>query len=404
MNKNQRIAFLILLGLIIRLILISIPGYKFDIDAWFAWAIRLNEVGFSQFYSTEIWTNYTPGFLYILWFLGLIKELLNINNQDFYLILKIPSIIAELFLAFFIYKQIAKKSLSWATIAASMVLFNPAFIFNSSIWGQIDGLLSLTMLLAVYLLTQHKLVFSSVFLGLSFLIKPQTVALAPVFLLFLVKNLSIRNILKLCLPFMLVVFVLSLPFFTNQHLLGLLRLFFQMTSDYPYTSLFAYNLWGVVGFWIPDSQLWLNIPYQAWGYLIYALFWLTTGYFYFKRKLSLYALSALGTLSFFFLPTRVHERYLYPAIVFLIMLSAFYKSRILLILTGILSLLHFINLYHAYIDSYETYLKLPSLLNHPFVYNLLTKNSQNFSLISTTIFIFISIYIIKYDNVLFKKN
>lgn len=401
--KDRVLVLMISLGLIIRILLIFLPGFKIDMDAWFAWALRLNQVGFSNFYSDQSWTNYTPGFLYLLGFLGFIKNLFQISDVNFYILLKLPSIIAEIILGIFIYQQLFKKSDAWAKVGTGLFLLNPAFIFNSSVWGQIDGILSLMLILSVHFLSQKKLILSSIFLSLGFLIKPQAIALLPLFALFFIKNLSIRNLLQIALPSLLTVFVLSLPFFLNQPFLGLLKLFSKMVSDYPQTSLFAYNFWGIIGSWISDSTLWSSLSYQTWGYILLASYWTTIGYFYFTKKLSLYALATLATLGFFFLPTRVHERYLYPAIVFLILTTAYFKSRFLLLLTGTLSLLHLLNLYYVYVYYNEIYLKLPRLLYNPILYNFLAVNSTILSLISVIIFILISLTILKYDAT-FKKN
>lgn len=399
LNKHRFFVLLILLGLFFRIYFINIPGFKFDMDTWFAWALRLNQVGFSQFYSEQTWTNYTPGFLYILGFLGYVKNLLHIPDSIFYLLIKTPSIIAEMLLAIFIYHNFFKDSLKWKTIASAFVLFNPAFIFNSAIWGQIEGILSLAFVGSVYFLHQQKLILSSILLGIGFLIKPQTVALFPIFLLIVFQKKAIKNIFKITIPFVLTVILFSVPFFTNEPILGFLQLFSKMVSDYPYTSLFAYNLWGIVGFWINDNQTWNQVTYQVWGYILFGFYWVALTYLYLKKKLSLYTLSSLATLGFFFLPTRAHERYLYPAIVFLIINAALYKAKLQLVLTSILSLLHFINLYFVYVYYNEVYLKLPKLLYNPLIYNFIDSNSKHLSLVSTVIFILITIGIIKQNEI-----
>lgn len=392
--KDKIFIILILTGLMLRLVLAMLPGFHIDVSAWFAWAVRLNKEGFTNFYSDEIWTNYTPGFLYILGFLGFIKNILQINDTIFYFILKIPAIIAETILGIFIYRLSIKKTLVWAQAAVALILLNPAIIFNSTIWGQIDGLLSLMMLLSIYLLGQKKIILSSVTLGLSFLIKPQATAIFPVFGLYLIKNFSLKYIFQSILAIISIVLVLSIPLFTNQPF-GLIELFSKMVSDYSYSSLFAYNFWGVVGFWINDSQKWNGLSYQTIGYIFLFVYWITISCFYLKRKLSLYALASLALLGFYFLPTRVHERYLYPALVFLILISTNLKSKLLLFLTFILNIIHFLNLYYVYVYYNEFYLKLPKVLYNPFLYNFLDSNGRILSLISTIIFIIITFVIIK---------
>ncbi|KKQ82734.1 MAG: hypothetical protein UT04_C0049G0006 [Candidatus Daviesbacteria bacterium GW2011_GWF2_38_7] len=395
MRQYRFLFFLVIGGLTIRLVLANVPGFKIDTDDWFAWALRLDEVGFSKFYSNQVFSDYTPGYMYILSLLVFVKNLLQIDNPTFYLILKLPAIFAEIILGALIYlklKQIVPGF--YAKLAAFLIFLNPALIFNSSIWGQIDSILALSLFLTIDFLQNKKLILSSLLLGISLLIKPQTIAIIPVYFLFSIANFSTRNIIKIVLPFLIILFIFSLPFFTYS-LIGLINLIITTASQYTVTSLFAYNFWGAVGFWIPDVTLWNDISYQSWGYILLAGYWIIIGYLYLKKQLSVYVLAALATLGFFFLPTRVHERYLYPGLVFLILVAVTYKSKLLLVLTGILSLLHFLNLYYVYVYYNEFYFKLPKVLYNPIIYNFLDTNSKGLSLVSTILFILIVISIIK---------
>lgn len=394
-KNNQQLVILLTLGFVIRLLLATLPGMKIDVDTWYSWVERLKEVGFSRFYNDQIWTNYTPGYLYILWLLGFLKDFFQINTSFFYLILKVPSIISEIILSIFIYKIIAKKSILWAIIATGLILLNPALIFNSSIWGQIDGLFTLILILSIYYFNYERYFLSSFMLGIGFLIKPQAILLLPIFALYFLNNLRIKYLAKFIIIAPGVILLLSLPFFVQQPFSGIVNLFLKMAGDYSATSLFAYNFWGVVGFWIPDQTIWNGLTYKVWGYILYFLYWIIVGYFYFKRGLSLYAVTALAVLSFFFLPTRVHERYLYSALVFLILYATTIKSRILLILSAILSFIHLLNLYHVYVYYNELYLNLPRLLYNGIIYQLLNSSSKVLSALSTSIFILITIVTIR---------
>lgn len=400
MSKNHKILVLILisLGLTARLVLAFLPGFSIDMNDWFAWSIRLSTFNFAQFYSKDVFTDYTPGYLYILSLLGFLKKILFIPDNIFYLLLKMPALICDLIIGLFIYKEV-KKNISprVAALALILILFNPAVIFNSSIWGQIDSILTLFMLITIIALKNNKLILSSIMFGIALLIKPQAIALAPLMSFFLINHFKLPNILKLTTPGLLTIFILAFPFFPNNTVFNLVQHILDTAGEYPYTSLNAYNLWGVVGFWVPDNMLWNSLSYQNIGIILFGSYWIILGCFYFQRKLSIYALAVLAALGFFFLPTRVHERYLYPAIVFLILSSMFLKSRLLLILTAILSLIHFLNLYYVYIYYNEIYFKLPKVLYNATVYNFLVENSKVLSLISIIIFILISVIIVKYD-------
>lgn len=396
LHKNLVVYYLILAGLLIRLIFAGFPGFHIDTDTFFAWGIRVVEVGFPRFYSPDVWTNYTPGMIYVLYFLGLLKNIFLLGGEQFSYLLKIPSILADLALSYFVYKKLLEtNSKTTAFYGLVFCLFNPILIFNSAIWGAFDGLLTLFLFLSIYHFDKKKLISSSIYLAIALLIKPQAIAVAPVFALFILKNFSIPNLLKLSIPLLVTVIVLSLPYFPKDPIFGFFNLFLNMAGDYKGISLFAYNTWGMFGFWVNDSTNLGFFTYRIWGLILLSVFWI---YFYlkfFKRKFDAFTLSTLAFLAFFFLPTRVHERYLFSAIPFLILIALRFKSKFLLVLTTALSFLHLLNLYFVYVYYNEFYLKLPKLLYIPGFYELLESNGKFMSVISTLLFIFIIITISK---------
>lgn len=405
--KDKLLISILLGGFLLRIFLTYIPGFKVDVDAWFYWAIRLTQVGLHNFYTPDIWTNYTPGYLYVLFFLGAIKSLFALDTNQFYFLLKLPAIFVDIFLTAFIYLYIKNISDKFtARIAAAYIAFNPALIFNSTIWGQIDSILTLFMILSVYFLSKKKYILASIFLGLSFLIKPQAISIFPVFGLFIIKNFNFKILIKLTLPCLLTIFVLSLPFFITNPFFGIINLFFQMVGDYPYTSLFAYNFWGIIGFWQNDKQIAFNFSYQNWGYLLFIIYWITLIYFYLRKNLTLFALATLATLSFYFLPTRVHDRYLYPSLVLIIFAWAEYKNTLLFFAAYFLSFIHFLNLYYVYVYYNELFYKnqpnfippQPSIYL-PFLYQSIENNAKLLSAISFLLFIIISVVLLKSKHV-----
>lgn len=399
-KNNEWLISILMPALFLRLLLAYLPGFSFDIDAWFAWAIRLEDLGFRQFYSDSVWTNYTPGYLYVLYLLGFLNSIFHFSGDTFHIILKLPAIIADLFIAVFIYKILEyRTSYQSAKIAVILFLFNPGLIFNSAVWGQIDSFLTFFLLLSVLFLTKHKLALSSIIIAIACLIKPQALALAPLFLIFIIKNFSIKNLALLTLPGLLTLLLLSFPFFSGNPLVDLFNLVFQMSRDYPRTSLYAYNFWGIVGMWIDDQNTYLGITYQAWGILMFALLFIIVLISSLKQKqLNYYLVSSALLLMFYFLPTRVHDRYLYPAIPFLLITAAFYRSKILFVLTAALSLIYFINLYFVYVYYNEFYLQNPKVLYLPLLYDHLESKSWIISAISFLVFLLIYFNILRLNH------
>ncbi len=393
-SKNLVLYYLLLSGFLLRLIFANFPGFFVDTNTFFAWSIRVLETGFGGFYSADVWTSYTPGMIYVFYLLGMLKVIFLPNDAQYYIILKLPSIFADLVLSYFVYKQLLKTSGKHiAFYGLAFCLFNPVLIFNASIWGAYDGLMTLFLFLSIYYLNQKKLISSSIYLGLSLLIKPQAIALAPVFGLYILKNFSIKTVVKLALPALLTIIILSVPYFPNSPIFGVFDLIIKMSQDYKANSLFAYNTWGSFGFWIDDStNLWF-LPYRIWGIILFGSFWIYFYLIFYKKKLDVFLFSSLAFLFFFFLPTRVHERYLFSAIPFLIVTALFYKSKMLLMLTAILSFLHLINLYFVYVYYNEFYLQTPKVLYIPGFYEFLEKDGKILSIISTLLFLLITITI-----------
>lgn len=394
--RDHTFLMILLSGLAFRLALIAIPGFEFDMTAWFAWALRLNQTGFGGFYSDEVWTHYTPGYLYVLRVLGAFGEYLGFSQNAYYYILKIPGILSDIILGIIIYRITVKcYPKQAAQIASAAVLLNPAFIFNSAIWGQIDGLLGIFMLVSIIALSKKALVLSSMCFAIALLIKPQAISIAPVFVIYLLQNLNIKNFLFLFLPASLAMISLTMPFFPQNPLLGLSNLVFSMSNDYAMTSVFAYNFWGIFGFWIPDTENFMGITYQNWGFSLYIIFWVTILALSRKKPLSVFALATLAVLSFYFLPTRVHDRYLLPALLFLVITAVQYRSKYLFVFFIPLSILHLANLYFVYIYYNYFYSGIETHIYWPSIYSMLAQNGRLLSATSTLLFIAISAIIMK---------
>ena len=124
-----------------------------------------------------------------------------------------------------------------------------------------------------------------------------------------------------------------------------------------------------------------------------SVFWLYFYLLFFKRKFDAFTLSTLAFLAFFFLPTRVHERYLFSAIPFLILVALKFKSTILVLASVVLSFLHLLNLYYVYVYYNEFYLKLPRVLYITGFYEFLETQAKLLSVISTLLFLLITITI-----------
>ena len=358
--KQFGIIFLIFIALVFRIILSHFGTLAIDFGCWVGWSNRLVEVGFLKFY--DAWSDYLPGYLYVLWFLGHLKNFLYAVGLKIPLeiIYKFPAILADLALVLLAFK-ISRKffHLKKSLIIAAIFAFNPAIFANSSMWGQIDVLNTLFYVLTFILLLQKRILLSGTTLAISLLIKPQGVVLLPlIFLMIIKEKWQIAEFLKGFGVFLLVYLGGFVPF-SNK--LNILQFIFERYSvslnQYQYTSLNAFNFWAIgQRWWIPNSQLWLGISLQYWGMTIFSVisglilwnFWRKYRANTVAEKLFILNFSlSLLFLGSFILLTRVHERLLLTPLIFL-MLAAIFKKE-LWIFVGILSITYVANLYFSFI-------------------------------------------------------
>jgi len=313
---------------------------KLDQNTFIAWSTNLVERGFNKFYLD--WSDYFPGYLYILWLLGKLRGFL--PNEILY---KLPAIFSDILSGFLMYK-IAKKHVDEkkSLIVSSLFLFNPAVFSNSSLWGQVDSIVILFSLLSLYSFERSKFL-SAIFLALGTLVKPQTAFLLPVFLYLIFKS---KNKIPDCCKFVLtglLVFVLGfIPFsISNTSFFNfVLDRFLISANQYPYTSVNAFNFWGIFGFWKPDAEF---FPLSILGILIFVLMSLIP---FLKKKTSegeKYIFSALLFLNSFMFLTRTHERHLLPALALVCLTMIFIPNS--LIVYVLLSLSYVANMAYSYV-------------------------------------------------------
>ena len=297
------IVYVLLLALTLRILLSFFGTLQLDQGTFIAWSSNLAQLGFKNFYNG--WSDYLPGYLYFLWGLGKIN-LLGLMPEVF--LYKLPAILSDILTGYLIYKVLEKhKGKKWGLIGAIIYIFNPAILANSTLWGQVDSLTALASVASIYFLSINYLLSAAV-LSAGTLIKPQAAFILPIILFLMVKNKwNFAKIIKYILAG-LFIFVLGFIPFSQGNLIQFIlsRLSFS-ANQYPYTSINAFNFWGLFGFWKPD-----NVFYQFGGYI---LAFAATALLCFrsaKNKISpYYLLSFVFAASFMFF-TRMHERHLLP--------------------------------------------------------------------------------------------
>ena len=166
-------AFLILFA--VRILLAALTkGYTGDISCWSAWGKRMETIGASGFYTADYFCDYPPGYLYILGLIARLTTILSVPEAGYPFFYKLPGLLCDMGIAMLLFwtagKSLCKKDAFFLSVLS---LITPIFWYDSAVWGQIESVLLLLLLLAMVKLQQKKYVSGVLLYVLAVLIKPQ---------------------------------------------------------------------------------------------------------------------------------------------------------------------------------------------------------------------------------------
>lgn len=342
----MQLAIIAVAAFIFRIALSSVySGHETDMLCFSSWADTVYSGGFGAFYSPESFSDYPPGYMYILYVIGFLRSF-GFTSE---ILLKLPSVICDILSAVVLYRLSMRENNRLAVIICAFYLFNPAVILNSAVWGQVDSVFTLFAVLTLYLLYTKKLKPAYFAFALSVFIKPQALFYTPILLFAMYEQIfknkpSAKKIISniACgISAILLILALCIPF-------GIMQVFNQYKStiaSYNYASVNAYNLWTALGLNWHE----LNPLTSAAGYIFILLTVSAAGITFFskKQKNRYFLTSAFICFSVFMLSVKMHDRYAYPSII--LMLCSFAVScnkKELFLYTGI-SALQFFNAAHV---------------------------------------------------------
>ncbi len=378
-------------------------AYSFDVNSFIAWSKDSALFGFSGFYervSSEVYSTLYPNYpplsillfnlcyrilaplKFLVWQLNLLlpifpsKLVFALETRQFLAgLMKIPASLAEIGIAILVYQIVKKISVKRAYLALFLVLFNPIFIYVSSIWGQTDSLSTFFVLWSFYsLLFLAKKLLPYLFLALALLSKQSAIVFLPIFVVVAWKKYGWLNLVKGAVLTALVFWLVFLPFYQIGNILTFPFSTYinkmLLASSMTFASNRAFNFWAIVSGWedVYDSRLFLGLEYRLFGYFLTAVFTLPVVYKALREKPEpkvIFVAMFLTVFASYLFLTRIHERHLQQALIILIPIAAINKKYLRLFL--LLSFLHFINLYNNWsafhIPSLATVLQSPLTTN-----------------------------------------
>ena len=360
--KTLTVIILLVCSFILRVVIsASIVGHSTDINCFKSWADMAYNDGLSNFYTSDVFTDYPPGYIYVLWLIGAIKYVFNIADLSaiHLVLLKLPAIICDLVTGWFLFDLLKKRvNTTLASCTAFLYLFNPAIVINSSAWGQVDSIFTLFVVLFIYCICERKLLPACIFYAIGFVIKPQTVIFTPVLLLYLYKILFIEKpngedfkkvIKEIAISAgasIALIFVLILPFAKNFDFMPIINQYISTLASYPYASVNAYNIFALFGgIWRDANHSFMLLSYSAWSNIAILAIVFVSAYLYIKNKgeTNLFLLGAFIITAMFTCAAKMHERYVFPALILLLCAFAYKKDRRIFGVFILLSIGQFLN-------------------------------------------------------------
>ncbi len=353
------LGFIFGIAFIIRVIAAAIyKGNETDMNCFLLWSQSVFTDGLKKFYLSDSFHDYPPGYMYILYVVGAIRALFSWtwDGTASIVLTKMPAIIADMVTGYLIYKIALKKfNKNGAAILSAVYLFCPMVILDSAVWGQTDSVFTVFMVLMCYLITEKKLIPSYFVFAIGILVKPQSLFFTPVLICGIIDQVFLEDFnwkkflknLGLGIVAILMIGVLMMPFGFSQAL----NQYTGTLKSYEFASINAYNFWNMLGHnWASQYDKLLGIQYKTWGSIAIVLTVIISLIISFRCRKNAgkyYFIGGFVVTTVFMFAVRMHERYLFPAMVMFLLAFAVRRRKEIYILYTLICTVAFYNAAHV---------------------------------------------------------
>ncbi len=353
-------AAVLVIGVIARVALVCTEGLGHlpDTNLFYDWTTGLGSLGLAGFYENRAFCDYPPLFVLVMWLIGKVTALVGGVLQEEVVvraILKVPACLADGVIALTLLSEGRRIAGRHAGVAAAALYFlNPAAVYNSAYWGQVDAIHTALLLLGVAAVGRSRFASAGVFGALALLTKFQSIALLPLLIFDTWRCRRWRGLALMVCGAAAAACALLLPFGLTGTLDDVLsRAYVHVVGQYHQLSRNAMNLWQLLGIAeladtappgfivaavargepsiATDASPLLWLTYRHISLLLYA--WSVAAILSLHARqagaMARYGAAGALALAFFFIPTEMHERYAHPALAFLALwaVSAAWRER-----------------------------------------------------------------------------
>ncbi|MBE7035720.1 MAG: hypothetical protein E7403_00305 [Ruminococcaceae bacterium] len=338
----------------------NMPGHLQDTDLFRLWASFGSDRAIWECYTAGDYVDYPPVYLYVLYIIGFVAKIFRIptDGKTFIVLVRSVPILFDGITSICVYwfsKEFVgdKKALVLAIFSA----LNPLNFLNSTMWGQIDSVTGLMVAAMLIFLYKKQYVRSCVMFAVLILTKPQMIIFSPLmgFVVFfdlvaawkepVERKKMLKQIGLSVLAVLAVFLIVPLPITGGNYGL-LLKKYTEAVGMYQYATLNAANFYGMMGSnWVKNSELLLFFSYKTWGFIFIVLISLIVGIVscLCKDRRKIFYLGVFTVMGIFMLAHSMHERYLHPMFLLMLIIYVLAEDKKTLFLYGGFSVTAFIN-------------------------------------------------------------
>lgn len=314
-----------------------LPNGLLDEGFWKHWMEYIHRDGFLNiFRSTD--TDYV-GYHWVLWALALIYDVIGgpytQTTPSLHILVKMPSIAFDVVLILVVYKATAMLVREAGAdgvlarlplVAAAVIAFQPAVVYDSAVWAQTDSAITAAMLGAILLAHAARPAQAGASYALGLAVKPHPVIVGPLLLLALLRSGGVRAAVLAAAGVVVVTAMVLGPWIAHGDLGRIIDVYEVLfTKERARLSELAWNFWWILDYRgdpRPGSDV-ASLPFVTYTGLGLALSATAAAlaFAYAAARRGLHGMliaAAYQAFAFHALPISSHERYLYPFLAFLL--------------------------------------------------------------------------------------
>ena len=324
---------ILLVGIVVRVSLWPARGLVGDLDQFVLWVHGIAVDGWGQAYDQNL--SFPAVMAWVWGALAAVEPAFRTvtDSSDFWIrtVMKVPASLADL--------GIAATAAWWfrdrpkaAVIAAGAILMWPVTWYVSAWWGQYEPIYVLPALLALLAARARRPGWAAALIAVGLMTKPQALPFAVPFAAWFLATQGWRGTARAALIGAGVIIVAWLPFIAAGGPLRYVHNLGAYQNDiFSVLSLRAWNPWWVIqelgagGDFVADGTVILGpLSFRTIGFVIAGLLSMVVFVGVYRRPTAEHLALGLATVTLvaFVSLTTMHERYAYPAFVFLLIAAA----------------------------------------------------------------------------------